>query len=99
MFKLFWTILFLGAPESCSPVIDVAKFNLGKVNLEAMLVTSFSSYTGGGLIPLAEAPRDLLCSCLLAVFHKVLLQWQKSLFEALLKMKAMKSLATCILSL
>ena len=45
MFKWFWTILFLGAPESCSPVIDVAKFNLGKVNLEAMLVTSFSSYT------------------------------------------------------
>ena len=45
MYKWFWTILFLGAPKSWSPVIDVAKFNLGKVNLEAMLVTSFSSYT------------------------------------------------------
>ena len=32
---------------------------LGKVNLEAMLVTSFSSYTWGALIPLAGAPRDL----------------------------------------
>ena len=33
--------------------------NLGKVNLEAMLVSSFSSYTGGGLMPLAGAPHDL----------------------------------------
>jgi len=74
MFKWFWTILFLGAPESYSPVIDVAKFNLGKVNLEAMLVSSFSSYTGGGLMPLAGAPSDFICSCLLAVLHKVLLQ-------------------------
>ena len=33
--------------------------NLGKVNLESMLVSSFSSYTGGGPMPLAGAPRDL----------------------------------------
>ena len=32
MFKWFWTILVWGTPESCSPVIDVAKFNLGKVS-------------------------------------------------------------------
>ena len=44
----------------------VAKSNLGKVNLEAMLVGSFSSYTGGGPMPLAGAPHDLytqLLSC------------------------------------
>ena len=39
--------------------LDVAKCNLSKVNLEAMLVSSFSSYTGGGPMPLAGAPRDL----------------------------------------
>ena len=33
--------------------------NLGKVNLESMLVSSFSSYTGGGPMPLAGASRDL----------------------------------------
>ena len=33
--------------------------NLGKVNLESMLVSSFSSYTGGGPMPLAGAPHDL----------------------------------------
>ena len=38
---------------------SVAKCNLGKVNLEAMLVSSFSSYTGGGPMPLAGIPRDL----------------------------------------
>ena len=37
----------------------MAKCNLGKVNLEAMLVSSFPSYTRGGPIPLARAPRDL----------------------------------------
>ena len=37
----------------------VAKCNLGKVNLEAMLVTSFPSYTRGGPMPLAGATRDL----------------------------------------
>ena len=37
---------------------SVAKCNLGKVNLEAML-TSFSSYTGGVPFPLAGAPHDL----------------------------------------
>ena len=37
----------------------MAKCNLGKVNLEAMLVSSFPSYTRGGPMPLAGAPRDL----------------------------------------
>ena len=36
----------------------VAKCNLGKVNLEAMLVTSFPSYTRGGPMPPAGATRD-----------------------------------------
>ena len=39
--------------------IYVAKCNLGKVNHKAMLVSSFSSYTGGGLMPLAGAPHGL----------------------------------------
>ena len=38
---------------------NVAKCNLGKVNLEAMLVSSFPSFTRGGPMPLAGAPRDL----------------------------------------
>ena len=50
--------------------LNVAKCNLGKVNLEAMLVSSFPSYTRGGLMPLAGAPRDLYG----AVLRKVLLQ-------------------------
>ena len=50
------------------------KCNLGKVNFEAMLVISFSSYTRSGQIPLEGAPQDILCSCLLAVLRKVLLQ-------------------------
>ena len=33
--------------------------NLGKVKLKAMLVSTFSSYTRGGLMPIAGAPRDL----------------------------------------
>ena len=37
----------------------VAKCNLGKVNLEAMLVSCFPSYSRGGPMPLAGAPRDL----------------------------------------
>ena len=37
----------------------MAKCNLGKVNLEAMLVSSFLSYTRSGPMPLAGAPRDL----------------------------------------
>ena len=37
----------------------MAKCNLGKVNLEAMLVSSFPSYTRGGPMPLAGAPHDL----------------------------------------
>ena len=39
--------------------LNVAKCNLGKVNLEAMLVSSFPSYTRSGPMPLAGAPRDL----------------------------------------
>ena len=39
--------------------LNVAKCNLGKVNLEAMLVSSFPSYTRGGPMPLARATRDL----------------------------------------
>ena len=38
---------------------NVAICNLSKVNLKAMRVSSFSSYTGGGLMPLAGAPCDL----------------------------------------
>ena len=45
---------------------NVAKCNLGKFNLEAMLVSSFLSYIRGGPMPLG--------SCLLAVLRKVLLQ-------------------------
>ena len=37
----------------------MAKCNLGKVNLEAMLVSGFPSYAGGGPMPLAGAPCDL----------------------------------------
>ena len=37
----------------------MAKCNLGKVNLEAMLVSSFPSYAGGGPMPLVGAPCDL----------------------------------------
>ena len=40
--------------------INVAKCNLGKVNLEAMLVSCFPSYSRGGQMPLAGAPRDAL---------------------------------------
>ena len=39
--------------------INVAKCNLGKVNLEAMLVSCYPSYSRGGPMPLAGAPRDL----------------------------------------
>ena len=38
---------------------NVAKCNLGKVKLKAMLVSSFPSYTRGGPMPLAGAPCDL----------------------------------------
>ena len=40
-------------------LLNVAICNLSKVNLKAMLVGSFSSYTGGGPMPLAQAPCDL----------------------------------------
>ena len=39
--------------------LNVAKCNLGKVNLEAMLVSCFPSYIRGGPMSLAGAPRDL----------------------------------------
>ena len=39
--------------------INVAKCNLGKVNLKEMLVSSFPSYTRGGPMPLAGESRDL----------------------------------------
>ena len=39
--------------------LNMAKCNLGKVNLEAMLVSCFPSYSRGGPMPLAGAPRDL----------------------------------------
>ena len=50
----------------------MAKCTLGKVNLEAMLVSCFPSYSKGGPIPLAGAPHDLYtqllaCSCLQSV--------------------------------
>ena len=35
--------------------LNVAKCNLGKVNLKVMLVSSFPSYTWGGPMPLAGA--------------------------------------------
>ena len=37
----------------------MAKCNLGKVNLEAMLVSSFHNNSGGDSMPLVGAPRDL----------------------------------------
>ena len=40
-------------------ILNAAKCNLGKVKLEAILVSSLSSYTGGGPMPLEVAPRDL----------------------------------------
>ena len=40
-------------------IINVAKYNLGKVNLEPMLVSCFPSYIRGGQLPLAGAPCDL----------------------------------------
>ena len=55
--------------------INVAKCNLGKVNLETMLVCSFSCYTRGDLITLAGAPRDLYTQLLDRLqFFAVLLQ-------------------------
>ena len=39
--------------------LHLAKYNLGKVNLEALLVSCFPSYSRGGPMPLAGAPRDL----------------------------------------
>ena len=50
--------------------LNVAKCNLGKVNLKAMLASSFPSYTGGGPMPLAGAPRDLCAVACLKFFAK-----------------------------
>ena len=47
--------------------LNVAKCNLGKVNLKQRLVSSFPNCAGGGPMPLAGAPRDLytqLLACL-----------------------------------
>ena len=52
---------------ACPHLSYVAKCNLGKVNLEATLVSSFSCYTGGGPMPLTGTSRDLymqLLACL-----------------------------------
>ena len=50
----------------------MAKCNLGKVNLEAMLVSSYPINSGGDPMPLVGAPRDLLTQLpLLAVPRNV----------------------------
>ena len=63
----FWGNLYVGLAK-CGLLwsycyrfgfLDVAKCNLGKVNLEAMLVSCFPSYIRGGPMSLAGAPRDL----------------------------------------
>ena len=74
----------------------MAKCNLGKVNLEAMLVSGFPSYAGGGPMPLAGASCDLYtqllaCSssqsvvaiacCLLAILCCVFFPIPLSLFR------------------
>ena len=58
--------------------LNVAKCNLGKVNLKQMLVSSFPNCSGGGLMALAGAPHDLYtqlptCSSLQSVFSLALL--------------------------
>ena len=58
--------------------LNVAKYNLGKVNLKQMLVSSFPNCAGGGTMPLARAPcglhtQLLACSSLQSVFALVLL--------------------------
>ena len=52
----------------------MAKCNLGKVNLEPMLVSCFPSYSRGGPMPLAGAPRDLYTQLLACSSSQVLLQ-------------------------
>ena len=42
--------------------LNVAKCNLGKVNLEAMLVSSFPSYSWGGPMPLAGNKKQTKCA-------------------------------------
>ena len=73
--------------------INVAKCNLGKVNLETMLVCSFSCYTGGGPMPLAGAPREAVaclqffakccCNSLLFACHSVFFFWQTAVILVL----------------
>ena len=52
----------------------MAKCNLGKVNLEAMLVSSFPNYAGGGVgggpMPLAGVPHDLYTQLLACSFSQ-----------------------------
>ena len=50
--------------------VATSKCNLGKVNLKAMLVCSFPSYTRGDLMPLAGAPRGLYTVACLQFFAK-----------------------------
>ena len=47
------------SPGLIKQKFKVAKCNLGKVNLKAMLVSSFPNYAGGGPMPLAGVPHDL----------------------------------------
>ena len=51
-----YLVLWMGV---ITKTLNVAKCNLGKVNLKAMLVSSFPNYTRGGPMPLAGATRDL----------------------------------------
>ena len=61
--NLLWidlpTFIFQAVNLSSFLRFNVAKCNLGKVNLEAILVSSLPSYTRGSPVPLAGAPRDL----------------------------------------
>ena len=57
----------------------MAKCSLGKVNLEAMLASSFPSYTRGGPMPL----RDLYAAACLQFFAKCCCNSLLLLFECL----------------
>ena len=70
LYELLWFNFILG--------LNVAKCNLGKVNLKQMLVSSFPNCAGGGPMPLAGAPCDLYaqllaCSSLHSLFALTLL--------------------------
>ena len=58
--------------------LNVAKYNLGKVNLKQNVGQQFSQLCWGGAMPLAEAPHDfhtqlLACSSSQSVFAQALL--------------------------